>query len=290
MSDNEMQKNILMAGFPGTGKSTFLAAFWQLVETQSDIVDGSLRLYNKAPPERAYLNAIRDEWANYKPITRNKSDEIKEAYMLLSDGGKSAIRLSFPDTSGEIYIAIVENRTWGSQYHRLISAADRLILFINEDITAGTPTISEVGDTSGHSPASQTGSESSEKEWNTGLVAKQVQYIDLLQLLLGSYAGKPMKKVSIIISAWDNHTVEGRDPDNWLNYHAPMLYQFIKANEDKVQFQVFGISAQGDEYDDGQKTDELAEKPLSERPLIIGCNNSNINAHDITYPVRWLFE
>lgn len=278
-----------MIGFPGTGKSTFLAAFWHSVSAITDFTPSGLRLHNVMPEQRAYLNAIVEEWLSYKTLTRNKSTEIQNAYMNLDNGNGKAVKLIFPDISGEIYTEMVENRTWSIQYQKLINKTDKILFFINEDITIKSPTISEVHTTTPHTSIPSANIEKAETEWHVRLVEKQVQYIDLLQLLLNYHSGKPLQKVSIIISAWDQYSDNESEPEFWLEHHAPMFYQFMKANSDKVAFKVFGVSAQGDEYVNG-KINKLTEKPLSERTLIKGVGNPDISKHDITYPVRWLFE
>ena len=57
----------LLIGLPETGKTTFLAALWQVVE--SDEVPGALRL-EKLHGDREHLNKIRADWLCCSPMGR----------------------------------------------------------------------------------------------------------------------------------------------------------------------------------------------------------------------------
>src|SRR5882672_6791966 len=93
--------HILLMGLPDTGKTSFLAALWYMVNQSA--VDCSLCL-EKLDGNSRYLNEIRDAWLEYRPVPRNPADSETVVSMSLKDRNSGrAVGVSFPDLSGESY-------------------------------------------------------------------------------------------------------------------------------------------------------------------------------------------
>ena len=93
MSDSVSQQFLLM-GLPGTGKTSFLAALWYMVN-QSEIP--CALFLDRYDGDVTYLNLIRTAWLEHKPVPRNPLDSEKLVSMLLKQRGVK--RLSRIDLS-----------------------------------------------------------------------------------------------------------------------------------------------------------------------------------------------
>jgi hypothetical protein len=97
------------------------------------------------------------------------------------------------------------------------------------------------------------------------------------------------------ISAWDKAQDEGLSPEMYLKTKLPLLDQYLKVGLDQWDWRVYGLSAQGGDYDSTDpkvaKTDDAAtlrtlDRP-SERIQVIGHGAA---IHDLTEPLAWLME
>ena len=82
--------------------------------------------------------------------------------------------------------------------------------------------------------------------------------MDLLQEILEERSD-PFPIV-VIVSAWDRVSFAHASPGAWLADQAPLLEQFLASNARQLPHAVFGVSAQGGEFGDGE-TDSLGEDP-----------------------------
>src|SRR5687768_8199919 len=96
-----MRRTVVAMGLPKTGKTTFLAAFWEVV--RSGDVGGSLRLH-RTHGDMQYLNEIREAWANCLPITRTGPASDKPVAMLIADTASGVVtELEWTDMLGESF-------------------------------------------------------------------------------------------------------------------------------------------------------------------------------------------
>ena len=99
-------------------------------------------------------------------------------------------------------------------------------------------------------------------------------------------------RVVVLISAWDLLEDLDTTPMKWLGDALPMLSQYLEGLDDVV---VFGLSAQGGEFekkDDSEeqleKVEELRQLPPVKRPRIV--TDSGEPSNDLTLPLRHLLE
>ena len=122
--------NLIMIGLPETGKTTFLAALWYVVN-HSDEIPSALKL-NKLIGNQVYLNRIQNQWLKYTPADRTliDSEELVHMELHLNKGHKIA-KVFFPDVSGERYRHQVEKRTCSKSYLNQIKEAEGALFFIH---------------------------------------------------------------------------------------------------------------------------------------------------------------
>lgn len=81
--------------------------------------------------------------------------------------------------------------------------------------------------------------------WAPSRMPVDVRAVDLLQELLEERSTR--LPVVVIISAWDR--ADDTTPANWLAEQLPLLEQFLASNSGQLPHAVFGVSAQGADFD-----------------------------------------
>ncbi len=127
--------------------------------------------------------------------------------------------------------------------------------------------------------------------WHPRLAPTQVQVVDLLQLLRTAPIDSGPRRVAVMLSAWDKVRGEGLSPAEYLEATLPLLAQYLRRDGDGWTWRVYGLSAQGGDYDPIEENgrpqaEELRnlDKPSSRIQLV----GPEAEAHDLTEPVAWL--
>jgi len=192
----EIKNNILLVGIPQTGKSTYLASLWHVVE--SDEVDKSLTL-TSLPDNREYLNILRGSWLKCEPIERNKLNFIKHNSIAIRDNNNDKeYSLMFPDVSGELFELQFQNREVTNEFLSLLNSSCGILFFIHPNISE-PELITDADRILNETENPQ--NENTIKKWNHKDVPTQVILVDILQIITTFLNNKI--KLSVIISAWD---------------------------------------------------------------------------------------
>jgi hypothetical protein len=276
--------NALLIGLPETGKTTFLAALWHVVE--SGEVQSSLKLEN-LHGNRDHLNLIRSEWSSCKPLSRTGITSEKLVSMLLTDPetGKTT-EVYFPDMSGESFHLQWKTRKWTKEYDDIVIKASGALLFIHPNMVREPIRIdyaSQFVDIIGKSESPPEGSSpESEIPWDPGFAPTQVELVDLLQFHKSRLIDRASFRIGLIISAWD--LIKDQNPEDWLRKRLSLLDQYLKANQEYFILRIYGVSAQGGDLP--KESDRLCEaiRP-SDRIIVVG---QDCGSHDITAPVKWV--
>jgi hypothetical protein len=276
---------ILLLGLPSSGKTTFLAALWFLV----DGLHNTRLCLKELDGESEYLNSIRDKWLSCDSIDRTRRSNEPIISMKLVDANNShCMDLIIPDLSGETFIDQWITRRWTVDFQEKVSGANGAILFIHpgyidEGIRIDQVNIisSEISSEVDNIPESNV---TTPVEWDPRKVPTQVQLVEILQFFEGFNEIHSPFKITIFISAWDLLRNIKKTPDEWLKAQLPLLYQYLQSNEDIFPYQIFGVSAQGGNYPIEQERLLRITEPI-ERIKVIG---HGINSHDLTIPIVWL--
>ncbi len=116
------------------------------------------------------------------------------------------------------------------------------------------------------------------------MIPTQVNLVDLLQFLQYLPFRRGIRRVAVIVSAWDVIELTTLEPSKWLERELPLLHQFLISNHESFEFQVYGVSAQGGDLKSSCKG-ELVIKTPSTRII---CAGSETDPHDLTSPIAWL--
>jgi hypothetical protein len=251
--NNSSSHQILLVGLPSTGKTSYLAALWYMVNQSN--VDCRLSL-EKLDGEIKYLNQIRDAWLEYKPVPRNRLDSETVASMALKDRETGReVGLSFPDLSGESFRLQWTERQFTSRYDERLRQASGAILFVHPERIQKPNRIDTVNDLAdivgGAVSEEEVSGETSQlatKPWDIEKTPTQVQLVELLQFVSSREYFRSPFRVAILVSAWDILVGLPETPAKWVSDQLPLLRQFLDCSEGIFDVAFYGVSAQGGRY------------------------------------------
>lgn len=296
------QSKTILIGLPSAGKTTFVIALWHALE--SGDLEESLRLGNLGL-DTTELSRLRDLWLRCEPMPRTTTGFDSLVSLEITEPGSDIIHeLHFPDANGEKFQQQWVERHWDEKYEDLVKAADGILLFLNCGKSTYPMTLREmevVGgilmdeDVKTSEDEVQVASESTEvKQWNPAKAPTQVQMVELLQFVLEARESRSPLRLSVVISAWDlvEKTMKLKSdniaPECWLSEEMPLLMQFLRANTERLETKVFGLSAQGGDFKDSAEKKRLQNILLPSQRIIV--RDGECTDKDISIPVRWVMK
>jgi hypothetical protein len=284
MNDSQAPQ-ILLVGLAETGKTSFLAALWHYLKS-TKIKNKKLTQYQSSPND-AYLQKIHHAWLSFEKPVRTALAEQKnkniELFLQHSDTGEKFV-LNVPDVAGETFRDQWEDRGWMNTYTEEVKKATGFIFFIHSQ---KMQRLNLLQDSYGAQPE-QADSESSIK-WSPKDAATQLVIVELLQFHMEYFTRTPMPVV-FVLSAWEKELDEEFNvgPADWLEMQMPMLSQFLKAHHEQLQTNIYGISAQGGDFevDDERTALQKLREPAERIRVQVGTEQSK----DISAPIQWLLE
>src|SRR5437899_13104729 len=103
-----MEQSIAVIGLPESGKTTFLAALWALIFARE--VPTAMSFERIGRGNISYLNRIAALWRNAEVQNHTEVGSEQNVVMNFNDRHGGAIRLTFPDLSGESFQRLWEER------------------------------------------------------------------------------------------------------------------------------------------------------------------------------------
>lgn len=288
-------QRVVLVGLPGSGKTTFLAAFWAAMNNGN--AAGEVELGRLSGDQR-YLNRIRQEWLRYRRMERTLlPDETNLAVPLRLRTTGQEFTLSVPELAGENYKKAWATRELPRKVADLLSQADGLALFVSTGqvekpirmdqaraalfglIPAAfeEPADDDEGEGDDEKPAPES------RPWRHEMAPTQVVLVEVLQFVEQL---RTLSRVSIVLSAWDRvlKSSAGDTPETWLKRELPLLWQFLQRNPGQLEVRVFGVSAQGGDYD--EDIDRLSELSPALRPKAFDANGDELD--EFIAPLKWL--
>jgi hypothetical protein len=269
---------LLVVGLPRAGKTTFIAALWNALESGAT---ASMSLGSVRDQDQAYLNKIRDLWIRCEELPKTSTGDEQSLVVpvvLDSGGSKQTRELLLPDLSGEGFESQWITRHCSAEYGGMAGKCGGCLLFINPLTVVEPTTIAEVV---GALPEATEGTEPA-VPWDPAHAPTQVVLVDVLQSLRFLNGGGPMR-VCVIVSAWDVEAARNPTPDSWMSKRVPLLAQFLNASRD-LTVQVYGVSAQGGAL--ANRASLLGMDPAQRVTVWEGDQQYK----DIARPLAWLME
>ena len=275
-----MEKKCFIAGLPGAGKTTYIAALWDIIQRNG----GGLELQFSTKQENAsYLNEIWEYWVSMKKIERSKTpvpDDITINVKRISNGEE--LVLDIPDFMGEQFQKIIEH-TLPENIQHWIEQSDRMLFLINNLNDSLKDDLESEDD-----PADESTNSTKDKEEAPRLAPEKMLQASQNMMVLKYISNHArMKKVAIGLSAWDIKMNSGKTPEEFLKQRSPALYNFIKRHFNESVF--FGVSAQGFDYKDvAEKASLMKEKARKSNRAFIVYGDEKEPSSDLTKPFNYL--
>ncbi|RZK67710.1 MAG: hypothetical protein EOO85_25205 [Pedobacter sp.] len=266
------------------GKTTFLAALWHVLNNNE--IPASLKIH-KLSKNREYVVRIWEDWISFKIADRTSlKSEVYEVKMQISDcESKNIAEVTFPDLSGEVFNNHLLDRTWSADFQTLVEQSEGYVFFLHPNMIRNSIRIEDLEGLSEMS--NEYGEEYTEtkKPFSEKEVPTQIKMVELVQFILANHFSPALRFV-FVVSAWDLVASLGLSPENWVERELPLLSQFLKGNVRRFNSKIVGVSAQGADWSQSNKTDKLKElSNASERIEVI---YDGAKSNDITLPLRWL--
>lgn len=275
-----MVKKCFIAGLPDAGKTTYIAALWDIIKRKSSAL--ALQ-FTTNPDNTTYLNEIWEYWMSMKKIERSKvpvPNDITINVKRTSDGEE--LVLDIPDFMGEQFQKIIDHtlpdniKGWIEQSDRMLYLIHVLDDSIKDDM--------EQEDAEGAEETDR----AKEKEDALPLAPEKMMQASQNMMVLKYIANHAkMRKIAVGLSAWDVKMKSGKTPEEYLKQRSPALYNFIKRHFTDCLF--FGVSAQGFDYKDkAAKEAEMKEKARQSNRAFIVFDNETTPSPDLTKPFNYL--
>ena len=308
------KSTFVVCGLPGSGKTTFLAALWHIV--QSGETETRLKLKSLGYGDYEYVNAIRDRWQRGSRQPRTVG-EVHAVGIDLVDEDGNEVQVLFPDHSGETYDSMWGMRTCSKAVADHLRNRQGVLLFLrSEGMKQPLPLIDIItieaemhmalseqgmpGREASPSPATPSGrgpqaaDDLSVRDWIAEEAPDQVKVVDILQILSSHMHIPHDEKLAIFVSAWDI-VDQNLTPAAFVEKKFPLLDQYLTSAEHGFDIRIYGLSAQGGEYVAENHTGELPQKLRD----LLDLNNASARiklvsdgglTNDLTEPISWLMK
>ena len=271
----------IILGFPNSGKTTFLAALWHVLDSGTPI---SLTL-DKISGDIRYLNEIKSTWLRCQqaPRTLMTSEEMVEIRVRNTDTQETIV-LRLPDFSGETFQQLIADRECDEDLANSFDDANGILFFINADRTNDMMSVLDHLFDDDETDTDEDTELQPVEEFDLRKVPEQTRIIEVLQLLQTAPFLPRKRRLVIAISAWDVVAGENITPREWIKREMPMLEQYLENNKEHYEVEFCGISAQGGEFN-GEAREQLLSQTPADRVV---CVWNSDKGSDITLPLKWL--
>jgi hypothetical protein len=271
-----MSHDILLAGVPHAGKTTFLALL-HLAIAQNRYTSIAL---NSWQDDREYLNGLASRLLQCEDAVRTEVGRADQLDLSVSLPNGAVTHLKIPDLSGETWLGALKERRWTFGLRDTVRQASGACVFVNVDDFLEDPAIAQAARADAAAGVEVTLGDETFRH-RADVQSAQVQLVDLLQILGMTREARPFR-VSLILSAYDR--VDHLTPIKWIEVSAPLVHQYLSSNADWLEVEVFGASAQGGSFATEDSRNDLLEQDPLDRAFVCGGDGAMRNFDD---PILW---
>ncbi len=268
--------NLLLVGLPGTGKSTYLTALWAV---EKDGKSNHLLSCDGLPSESSYIDSMRDNWMELKIVRRTTfAEPMKIDIPMKSRETGVTINLSLPDFKGEVFQKVLDNIE-SDDVKNWCSKSNGILFMLNIGSTSPEMLQDQISEDSKPMPNIE------KVVMLSNNINSMIQNVLLIKYLFNNMGDCP---ISICFSSWDQiDCASGMKVEDWVKDNHPCIYNYVSSHFSKYYF--FGVSAQGDNYDDLDEKSEdiLAQKTNQKERAYVYTDGIS---YDITEPIDILIK
>lgn len=239
------EKNILIAGLPDAGKSSYIAALNGVMNQEGDF---SLSPADGKKTEWKYVDAMTEKWLDCKEVDHSTDDETKFIKWPLKRKDGQVFDITIPDMKGEIYYDIINNELdsrlseFCEQAHGILFFVNNMNRFLLKDHVMTLVKDEENGVEVEDKIQSGLTDEFERNRLNVSTmpdVTKNLLVLRYLRQIVGNV------KLVIAVSSWDEK--QGfSNVEDYFKKICPAIYNYVRFNFDSYKF--YGVSAQGVKY------------------------------------------
>jgi hypothetical protein len=288
--------SVVICGLPESGKTTYLAALWYVVSDKRD-PDARLKFDSLIGLDHSHLNEIMRRWLQAKEQIHTELASGEIVSMNLKDDAGRKVRMTFPDLSGESFQQMWETRECDPDLAELLRECDGILMFVHADKIKRPIGVAE---TTQHAAglAGGVAAAGPPKDWDPKDAPTAVQVVEMLQMLRCDAVQASARKLAVVLSAWDKIEEEGQGitPEQYLADELPLLDQYLRHGLDRWDVRVYGLSAQGGDFERDEETDDVDrnERVAEIRALEDASDRIRLMvpelSKDLTEPIAWLTE
>ena len=239
------EQSVVVLGLPGSGKTTFLAALWHLA-TERDI-ETKLKFGGLKTGDSGHLNGIARLWRDAVVQERTAISGNRQVSMNFVNVDGKELRVTFPDVPGEAYQRMWEVRDCEAEVAKGLQATGVLLFIHSDTIDQPRWVVDETQLSEAMGVEMEEGG--GDVGWRPDLAPTQVQLVDILQMMRCRPLDIGSRRVAVMLSAWDKVAEEGSCPEEFLITRLPLLAQHLRQPSNGWTARVYGLSAQGGDYD-----------------------------------------
>ena len=283
------ERTCFMIGMPSSGKTTYLVSLANILISGEQTT--LLSLKNSDTLEG--MENIQDEIENFnrfQKVGRTVRTVGGWVKIPLFDGQGKKTWLRIPDLSGEIFVDLIWDRRLKKDVVTHLQTADMLLFFLNIDTMAkdqriplGEKVALKIIEEKYSEEVIKSGkTRSAEIDTDRKKRVTQADIVELLQCVL--YLTRKQIRVKFVISAWDSIEKqlepENQVPEKCMEKFLPLLLQFLRSNPDRIDGEIWGVSAQGFDFTNQEELEKWKMDDILEHSRII--TPAGEETHDLT--------
>jgi Double-GTPase 1 len=296
---------ILLMGLPESGKTTFLAGLSAFTESSSP--EKKMEQYHLSS-NSSYLTSIVNRWLDADEqertkISATKNDKTDAELYLRFISSDEKFTLYIPDFHGEAFENQFLDRQMDEELSNQVKNCQGMLLFIQpekiknalliEDIHAAKAIEKKINQLASGPGNGIDVVISQEKPvadpFDKEHIPTQLVLSDLIEIQLSQIPSGKLH-LALVISAWDSvikldNTIS---PFKWLEKNMPLLYQYLICNNEKLNFRVFGVSANGGDVKNLEDKKRLQNFPEPTDRIFV--QEEEVKHKNIASPIEWILE
>ena len=259
------KKKVFMIGMPSSGKTTYLASLCRLLLYGGQETGWKLDVKD-VPEGFERVQILIKNINSYKAVKRTYGLELNNVALSLYNQNQEWMQFVVPDSSGEsnimdhivesdmlLFFINVNTMIWEE---RIKLGEKSAIKQLNEEqgdkVTQSAEDIVEEYARDRENEQIKSKEQVKNKEKEQKKYNNQSALVELLQIII--YLVPHSLNIRFVISAWDLVEKEFKQdkvtPKEYIKIKLPLLYQYLEFNSKLIDYEIWGVSAQGGDFDD----------------------------------------